>query len=340
MTCRTDSSEAALAHSADDMEFSGAFEQYRRDVVVLCYRFLGSLSDAEDAAQETALRAWRGWSSFRREASTRTWMHRIASRVCLDIIDVRGRRLMPTQRGHPSDPAESPAPPKPEILWLEPLPDSFLVDAALDPAATYSLNESVSLAFVAALQLLPPRQRAVVVLRDVLAWSAVETAHALAITVSAANSLLNRARARLAQQEVDRESLAPARLSEPDQRLLDAYMSAWSTDDVSGLVAILREEVRLAMPPSPAWYRGRASVLELFARWVLPMGPFRMQPTGANLQPAAILLRVGADGSEEPLGVHVLTAVSGQIVTIDAFMDPRIAERLVVEGRTDWRSGQ
>lgn len=314
--------------------FGLLLESHRRDIVVLCYRFLGSVHDAEDAAQETALKAWRARDSFRGDAGIRTWLHRIATRVCLDALERRTRRQMPSHLTRPADPAVPPDPPTSEILWLEPLPDTFLVDASLDPEARYSVRESVSLAFVAALQTLSSRQRAVLLLRDVLCWRASEAAEVLGMTVSAVNSALNRARAKLhagahggqdsrAEDPASRVGAEP--ISAADRHLLEAYMLAWETDDVDALVTTLREEVRLAMPPSPSWYEGRTAVTELLRRWVLPMGPFSMRASGANLQPAAVLSVVGLDGSEQALGVHVLSIDGGRIAVIDAFMDPRIA---------------
>ncbi len=310
----------------DAAEFGRLLDFYRRDLVVLCYRFLGSVADADDAAQETALRAWRGRGTFRGDAGVRTWLHRIATRVCLDEMDKRSRRTMPLDLHGSADPTYPPAPPTQEISWLEPLPDSYLADAQLDPAARYSLRESVSLAFTAALQLLPPRQRAVLLLRDVLAWRASEVAQLLEMTVSAVNSALNRARSTLASARAgDVRSKVVAMIEPAHRPMLDAYMRAWEADDVGGLVRLLREEVRLAMPPSPAWYQGRSAVSELLARWVLPMGPFKLYPTGANLQPAALLCVMAPDGTEQPVGVHVLTIDDGLVTAIDAFMDPRIA---------------
>ena len=325
-----DRSEAQAALPVDADAFGRVLEAHRLDLVVLCYRFLGSVHDAEDAAQETALNAWRARATFRGEAGVRTWLHRIATRVCLDVLERRSRRIMPPGMGSQAEAAVPPEPPSSEIPWLEPLPDTFIEDASIDPAARYSLRESVSLAFVAALQALPPRQRAVLLLRDVLAWRATEVADALGMTVSAANSALNRARSKL-QASVhrgDAGSMSVGGPSDPaDRRLLEAYMRAWESDDVDALVATLRDEVRLAMPPSPSWYAGRSAVAQLVRRWVLPMGPFRMQATGANLQLAAVLSALGPEGGEQRIGVHVLTVSGGRIAAIDAFMDPRIAAR-------------
>ena len=324
-------SETAGVLPPDADEFGRLVEAHRRDLVVLCYRFLGSIADAEDAAQETALRAWRGRDTFRGEAGVRTWLHRIATRTCLDAMERRGRRRMPAHVAGAADPAQPPAPPTNEVLWFEPLPDTYVAATSLDPAARYSMRESVSLAFTAALQLLPPRQRAVLLLRDVLCWRAAEAADVLGMTTSAVNSALNRARSTL--HAADQAADQPASITDPadaaDSRLLAAYLHAWEADDVDGLVTILREEVRLAMPPSPAWYRGRGAVAELLRRWVMPMGPFRMLPVGANLQPAFVLFAAGPDGTQQPIGVHVLTLAGGQVAAIDAFMDPAIAARFV-----------
>jgi RNA polymerase sigma-70 factor (ECF subfamily) len=301
-------------------------------VVLLCYRFLGSLHDAEEAAQETALRAWRGRASFRGHASMRTWLHRIATRVCLDLLAQRSRRVLPPDVAGPADPRAGPRAPLADVPWLEPIPDEYLVDAAADPAARYSVRESVSLAFLAALQSLPARQRAVLLLRDVLAWSAIETAAVLEMTLGAVNSALHRARVTLRERHHGTGAGAMPSRSPDDpaiKRLLEAYVRAWEADDVHALVETLRDDVRLAMPPSPSWYSGRAAVAELVWRWILPQGPFRMRATAANGQPAAVLHVVKPDRGERPMGVHVLTVADGRIRVIDAFMDQRIAGRFI-----------
>jgi RNA polymerase sigma-70 factor, ECF subfamily len=317
--------------STDPDAFGSAIEAHRRDIVLLCYRFLGSLHDAEEAAQETALRAWRGRGTFRGEASVRTWLHRIATRVCLDALAGRARRVQPHDVRRPADPTVPPEPSTAEIPWLEPLPDAFIIAADDDPAARYSLRESVSLAFLASLQSLPPRQRAVLLLRDVLGWSASEVASTLGMTVSAANSALHRARSTVRTRYHGAGAAGMSRDRSPDPRvgrLLDAYMRAWETDDMAALVSTLTDEVRLAMPPSPSWYVGRSQVMGLVRSWILPKGPFRMRATSANGQPAAILAVIAQDGSERAMGVHVLTVGDDdRIAVIDAFMDPSIAAR-------------
>ncbi len=322
------------ARPGDDA-FGRAIEAHRRDVVLLCYRFLGSIHEAEEATQETALRAWRGRSSFRGEASLRTWLHRIATRVCLDTLERRSRRVLPADIGGAADPLEPPDRRPNDIAWLEPLPEEFLGDAELDPAARYSVRESVSLAFLAALQSLPARQRAVLLLRDVLAWSAAETAGALDMTVGAATSLLHRARTTLAagHHRTGAWAMPSTWPTDPQiRRLLSAYVRAWETDDVDALVATLKADVRLAMPPSPSWYAGRGPVVEFLRRWVLPQGRWRLPLTSANGQPAVGLVGIAREGRERegreaPLGIHVLTLDETGIADIIAFMDPAIARR-------------
>ena len=315
-------------------DLSAAIDTHRRDIVLLCYRFLGSVAEAEEAAQETALRAWRGRAAFRGEASLRTWLHRIATRVCLDILRQRRGRTLPTlNRPAPADPSLPPEPPANEIAWLEPLPDELLAGTpAEDPAARYDLRESVSLAFIAALQVLPPRQRAVLLLRDVLGWSARETAAALDQSESATTSLLRRARValRATHHRTGPEAVAASAPMEPvARRLLDAYVRAWAADDVDGLLATMREDVRFAMPPSPAWYDGRPAVAAALRGWVFgalrPPGGYVVRASRANGQPACTF--AGADAPDEPIGVQVLTLRGEQIHDVTVFLDPILASR-------------
>lgn len=316
-------------------DLTAAIETHRRDVVLLCYRFLGSIAEAEEAAQETALKAWRSRAAFRGEASPRTWLHRIATRVCIDLLrQRRGRRLPESVRATAADPAQPPDPPITEIAWLEPLPDEFVAGAATDPAARYDLRESVSLAFIAALQVLTPRQRAVLLLRDVLGWSAREAADALDQTVGATTSALHRARVALRTSH-HRSGLAAIPAAAPEdpfaRRLLEAYVRAWAADDIDALLATMREDVRLSMPPSPAWYDGRAAVAELLRRWIFgalrPPAGYATGPTSANGQPA--FLFGPGDDPDRPIGVVVLTVDRGAVVDVTAFLDERLAARFV-----------
>jgi RNA polymerase sigma-70 factor (ECF subfamily) len=314
--------------------FAAAVDGHRRDVIVLCYRFLGSIAEAEEAAQETAFRAWRARDRFRGEASLRTWLHRIAVRVCLDALRTRRGRVMPPDvRPAEAQLGAAPAPPLTEVAWLEPIPDALIAGAANDPAARYDLRESVSLAFIAALQSLPARQRAVLLLRDVLGWKASETAATLDLSVPAVNSALHRARVALRATH-HRTGLASVPDQPPDdavsRQLFDAYVRAWEHDDVRGLVETMREDVRLAMPPSPTWFDGRAAVEAALSQWVFgalrPSSGYRLVPVGANLQPAAVF--GPADDPSRLDGLQVLEFDgAGRLSTVTVFLDPALAAR-------------
>ena len=314
-------------------DLSLAIDAHRQDVILLCYRFLGSIAEAEEAAQETAIKAWRGRAAFRGDSSVRTWLHRIATRVCIDQLrQRRGRRLPPDVRRQPADPLLPPDPPITEIAWLEPLPEAFIAGATSDPAARYDLRESVALAFIAALQVLPPRQRAVLLLRDVLGWSARETANALDQSVSATTSSLHRARVALRQTHHRTGALAVPAAGPDDpfaRRLLEAYVRAWASDDIEGLLAIMREDVQLAMPPSPAWYQGRADIEIGLRQWIFgalrPSSGYAVRATAANGQPAGVI--APADNPDRPIGLAVLTIDPGGIAAITVFLDEKLAAR-------------
>ncbi len=334
--------------------FALSIEAYRRDVTLLCYRFLGSIAEAEEAAQETAFRAWRSRDRFRGESSLRTWLHRIATRVCLDALRSRhgrARVLPPAIAPAATDPDAPPRPPLLEVPWLDPIPDELIDSAAseaaadaahasaeADPAARYDLRESVSLAFIAALQALPARQRAILLLRDVLGWQAAEAASTLEMSVPAVNSALHRARTAMRSTH-HRTGLAAVPDRPPSdavaRRLLDAYVRAWSTDDVEGLVATMRRDVQLAMPPSPTWFDGLAAVTDALRIWVFgplrPASGYRLVPTRANGQPAAIF--GPADDPSRLDGLQVLDLdATGRIARATIFLDPALAERFRPSG--------
>jgi RNA polymerase sigma-70 factor (ECF subfamily) len=282
------------ARSGDQDAFRSLTEPHRRELQVHCYRMLGSLHDAEDLVQETLLRAWRGLDRFEGRASFRSWLYRIATNACLNAIASRksARRLLPETYGPPVERVEPlTGQPPTEIPWLEPYPDAMLEgvpDSAPGPDARYDVQESVQLAFVAAIQHLPPRQRAVLLLRDVLGWSAAEAAALLESSVPSVNSALQRARATLAKRLPDdaADSLATP---DADQRaLLDRYVHAWERTDLDALVSLLREEAVLSMPPWPHWFAGRAAIREILA-WAWSRrgcGDVWLVPTRANGQPA------------------------------------------------------
>ena len=322
-------------------EFAAEIDAHRHDLILLAYRFLGSLAEAEEAAQETALRAWRARDRFRGEASLRTWLHRIAARVCLDLLRARRGRVLPPAVRAASPPGAAPEPALTEIPWLEPIPDALMAGAAHDPAARYELRESVSLAFIAALQSLPARQRAVLLLRDVLGWRAAEAAAALEMSVPATNSALHRAR--VAMRETHHVTGLAALPNRPPsdavaRRLLNSYVRAWASDDVDGLLATMREDVRLAMPPSPTWFDGRPAVALALRTWVFdvlrPTNGYRLVATWANGQPAALFGPAGDGQAPPPFeGVQVLSSdPDGRVALVTVFLDPRLATRFVVAG--------
>ncbi|HVA92470.1 MAG TPA: sigma-70 family RNA polymerase sigma factor [Chloroflexota bacterium] len=317
------------AKRGDQDAFQNLTEPYRRELQVHCYRMLGSLHDAEDLVQETFLRAWRGLDRFEGRASFRGWLYRIATNACLNVIARRpsARRVLPETLGPPADQPPDGAPAT-EIAWLEPYPDAALAGIADDapgPDARYEMHEAVQLAFVAAIQHLPARQRAVLLLRDVLGWSANETAGLLDASAASVNSALQRARATLEQRRPsDRPSAQPV----PDDRqraLLDRYVRAWEGADLDRFVALLREDAVLSMPPWRQWYQGREAIRAFFA-WAWRSngtGPFRLVPTGANRQPAFALYTRGPDGSEyRAHALWLLTLQDDAITALTGFRDP------------------
>jgi RNA polymerase sigma-70 factor (ECF subfamily) len=313
--------------------FQQLAEPYRRELHLHCYRMLGSLDDAEDLVQETFLRAWRGFDRFEGRASVRTWLYRIATNACLNALASRAsaRRVLPESLGPATDRMPH-GEPVTEIAWLEPYPDSALegiADAAPGPDARYEMHEAVQLAFVAAIQHLPPRQRAVLLLHDVLRWSGAETAGLLDASVASVNSALQRARATLEKQfPGGRPSGQPA----PDDRqraLLDRYVRAWEGADLDGFVALLREDAVLSMPPWCQWYAGREAIGAFFA-WAWERhgdgpAPFRLVPTAANRQPAFALYVRGPEGPDRHAHtIQVLTLRDDAIGGLVYFRDTRL----------------
>ena len=317
---------AALAGDRD--AFAAVVGRHRHELQVHCYRMLGSVEDAEDVVQETMLRAWRRRETYRGRATVRAWLYGIATNACLDVIDRRGRRLLPQHLTPPADPRAAILPPS-EVGWLEPYPDALLDEASPDEVAVD--RETIELAFLVAIQHLPARQRAVLILRDVLGWSARETAEVVGTTVVAANSALQRARATLKEHLPERRLDWPrSRTSDPDERqLLVRYMDAWQRTDVDALVALLAHDARVSMPPNPGWYLGRDDIRTFLANNPLaPDAPVHLHvPTRANRQPALAIFLVGAGGTPEPLGLAVLRVVDGLIAEIDAFLDPTLPAR-------------
>jgi RNA polymerase sigma-70 factor (ECF subfamily) len=320
------------ARHGDQAAFGSLTEPHRRPLQVHCYRMLGSLHDAEDLVQETLLRAWRGIDRFEGRASFRSWLYRIATNACLNAIASRrgASRVLPEAYGPPaqSAPVGTIEPPSTEIAWLEPYPDALLEgipDSAPGPDARYDLHESVQLAFVAAIQHLPPRQRAVLLLRDVLGWSANEAAELLDGSVASVNSALQRARATLAKRLPTEELDSLAAPDEGQRALLDRYVQAWEMTDLDGLVALLREEAVLSMPPHALWYSGAAAIRGLLAWAWRARGPgdVRIVPIAANRQPA--YAQYHRDAEKEEWHAHSIWLPSlkgGAIVALHGFISP------------------
>ncbi|MHB8875445.1 MAG: sigma-70 family RNA polymerase sigma factor [Myxococcaceae bacterium] len=307
-------------------DFERLSEPYRRGLKVHCYRLMGSLSDAEDLVQETLLRAWRALDGFEGRSSFRGWLYRIATHACFDALDSKKARSLPELAGRAAAAGELPSAPSPEALWLEPIPDALLDDEVRGPEARYSARESVALAFLAAIQHLPAKQRAALLLRDVLGFPAEETAELLGTTVPAANSALQRARdsleARRGLGGFGRPVLPTPEDAEHD--LLRRYVQAWERSDTSALVALLTEDARLSMPPHPTWYEGRAAVGGFVGAALFAPGPgaYQAKLVRANGQPAVALWARGPDGSFAPLAIQVLELAGGRVAAIDSFLLP------------------
>ena len=304
-------------------DFTGLADQFRGELLAHCYRMLGSAEEAEDLVQETYLRAWRSYQGFEGRSSMRTWLYRIATNACLTALERRSRRPLPSGLGGPAGDPEAPVAAGPEVPWLQPLPDALLAAEHEDPASVAVSREGIRLAFVAALQYLSARQRAVLIMRDVLQWPAAEVAELLGMTTTAVNSGLRRARAQLAQALPAEDELAEP--AEPGQRaLLDRFAAAFENADVSGLAELLREDVALEMPPLRTWFSGRADVTRFFAATPVFAAPGRLRlvPVRANGQPAFAAYQRESDGAYRAYAVTVPTVTATGIGRIVTFFDP------------------
>jgi RNA polymerase sigma-70 factor, ECF subfamily len=306
----------------EEDEFGRLTDPFRRELLAHCYRMMGSFQDAEDLVQETYVRAWRSYHDFEGRSSLRLWLYRIATNVCLTALEHHSRRLLPSGLGPPSDDPDHPLSVLEHGTWVQPLPGS--PGEAADPAAIVATRDSVRLALVAALQHLPAKQRAALILRDVLAWRASEVAELLGTTSTAVNSLLQRARAQLERVAPVEDELAD--LSEPGLRaLLGQYIAAFENADVNALVGVLRDDVALEMPPNVEWFSGRAAVARFLARNVLSRpGLIRMLPTTANGHPAVAAYWRAKDGRYRPHALQVLTITPTGISRIVSFNDPEL----------------
>ena len=323
-----------LAAMTVEEEFTSVAAQFRGELLAYCYRMLGSIDEAEDLVQETYLRAWRSFGGFEGRASARTWLYRIATNACLTALERRARRPLPAGLGAPDEDPAAPLVAGPEVPWLQPFPGASAGsgDSAGpgDPATAVVAREGIRLVFVAALQYLSARQRAVLIMRDVLDWPAAEAADLLGMTTTAVNSALRRARDQIAaalpagSDAADVTGLAEP--ADPARRaLLDRYAAAIENADASALAGLLREDIELEMPPLLTWFAGRDTVLRFVAASLLPgPGLLRLVPVTANGQPAFAVYEREPDGAFRAHAIQVLTVTDTGIARIVAFADPSL----------------
>jgi RNA polymerase sigma-70 factor, ECF subfamily len=320
-----------LRSDDDFLEVAGP---YRRELLAHCYRMLGSVHEAEDLVQETYLRAWRSYHGFEGRSSLRTWLYRIATNVCLTALDSRKRRPMPSGLGAPSAHPDDPLVELGEVLWLEPVPDAMVGGDPHDPATIVAGRASVRLALIAALQQLPPRQRAVLVLREVLRLRAAEVAEMLDTSVAAVNSSLQRARAQLEAAGLTEDDVVEP--DDPAQReLLDRYARALEAKDVTAIVEVFTADVVWEMPPFSAWFRGPEAIARLIASHCpARAGELRLLPTEANGQPAYAVYRLTDEGWT-PFQLHVLAVTDGRVSHVAAFFDLTLFATFGLPARLD-----
>jgi RNA polymerase sigma-70 factor (TIGR02960 family) len=297
-------------------DFGTLSEPFRRELLAYCYRMLGSVHEAEEVVQDVLLDAWRAYDGFEGRSSLRTWLYRIAARACIKALEKGRRRPLPADLGAPeTNPEARLVERTPEVPWLQPIPDFLFTAAPVDPATVVVERQTMRLALVGALQQLPPRQRAVLILRDVLKWRTTEVAELLEMTTAAVNSALQRARAQVPLSE---DNLTEP--VEPQQRaLLDRYTKAFETADVDQLVAVLTEDARWEMPPIATWFEGRDTILAFLAKQMRTIGPAELVATSANGQPAFAVYTRGHDGAHHPHALHILTLTPQGVSRIVAF---------------------
>jgi RNA polymerase sigma-70 factor, ECF subfamily len=309
--------------AVEPTEVEQGFEQHRTELTAYCYRMLGSAFEAEDAVQETLVRAWRNFDQFEGRSAVRSWLYRIASNVCFDMLKGRRRRALPMdlmEVGRADGPVAAPTS---ESMWVGPVPDRRVMAGAGDPAEQAETRESVRLAFVAALQHLPPRQRAVLILREVLKWKAGEVAELLDTSVVSVNSALQRARSTLADRKVTAHNVSDP-TDDGQQALLVRYVEAFERFDIDSLVTLLHEDATMSMPPYPLWLQGADEL----GRWLNGPGGAcrgsRLIPIAANGAPAFAQWRLAPDGGHHAWCIHVLEISDGRITGIDFFVDENL----------------
>jgi len=302
-------------------------EDHRRELAGYCYRMLGATFETDDAVQDTMVRAWRALDKFDGRSSLRTWLYRIATNVCLDMLNSRNRRALPMDFGPAAPPvAESLGEPRSEATWIQPMPDGEVLSATADPAELAVQKDSVRLAFIAALQHLPARQRAVLILREVLRWSAAEVADLLDTTVASVNSALQRARATLATVDPAADARSEP-MDDAQKDLLANYVQAFTSYDIDALVQLLRQDATASMPPFALWLSGRDDI----AAWHLGPGAAcrqgRLLPLEVNGSPAFAAYKLSPDGSHLPFSIQVLDLDGDRIGRITYFLDTSLFER-------------
>ncbi len=319
-TIDTDSSFLELAKGGDQAAFEGLIEPYRRELLVQCYRILGSFEDAEDMLQETMVRVWKRLVSFEGRSSLRAWFYKIATNACLDALDSRRVRGLPKEiypRGDPNHPLPGPSN---EVIWIEPFPDALIDQQPnIYPEARYEVRESITLAFIAALQKLPGRQRAALLLCDVMGWSSNEAAEILDMSTAAVNSAVQRARETMKQPP----RKTPSRLNEQLSSLLAQYVAAWEAADSAALVAVLREDVALTMPPIPVWFGGRLDVKAFLDGYLFKRAGtarLKLMPARVNSSPSFIVYRLDESGIQRAEALHILTIEKGEISEINDYL--------------------
>jgi RNA polymerase sigma-70 factor, ECF subfamily len=314
--------DAPLAAKPSSDELDRHLEQHRRELTAYCYRMLASPFEAEDAVQETFLRAWRSFDRFEGRAALRSWLYRIATNVCLDMIGSRERRARPMDLGPSQEPILQNLNTLPEVTWIQPVPDALVVAAEEDPAEVAVAHETIKLAFVAALQHLPARQRAVLILCEVLRWKASEVAELLETSVASVNSALQRARATLETANVH-DASGVSELSEADKDLLGRYVAAFEQYDMSALTALIQEDASQSMPPFDLWLRGRDDILTWWFGPGIGCKGSRVVPTlAANGSPAFGQYKPAESGDGyDPWALQVLELQNGKVVELTFFLD-------------------
>jgi RNA polymerase sigma-70 factor (ECF subfamily) len=315
----TETASPQGAATLDPGELEQALEQHRAELTAYAYRMLGSAFEAEDAVQDTLLRAWKSYDGFEGRAALRSWLYRIATNVCLDMLNGKQRRARPMDLG-PAQSADTPLPePLPEVTWIEPIPDGRVLPSGGDPAEVAELRDTIRLAFVAALQHLPPKQRAVLILREVLRWKAAEVAELLETSVASVNSALQRARAALAEAQV--KDAAPQPMDDEQRALLARYVAAFESYDLDALTSLLHEDATWSMPPYDLWLQTHEDIV----KWCLGPGigcnGSKLVPTVANGQPAFAQYKPDPDGGWAPWSLQVLEISDGRIGGIIFFLD-------------------